>query len=158
MSAVLTSHMVYEAFYAEYTTLKGFLHSHSYTGNPIACAIALATLDIFETENVITNNQTLIDALQQQLKRSDNHPKVGEVRQTGMIAAIEMVKEKKSKTPYPWQERRGLKVYQHALSQGVLLRPLGNVIYFMPPYVITVEQIQHIVDVAEQGIHLATQD
>ncbi len=158
LSVVLTTNTVYDAFYDDYEKLTAFLHSHSYTGNPIACAIALATLDIFENENIITNNQTLIRALQQQLERFENHPNVGEVRQTGMIAAIEMVKDKKTKTPYPWQERRGLKVYQHALSQGVLLRHLGNVIYFMPPYVITVEQIKHIVDVAEQGISLATKD
>jgi len=158
LSVVLTTNTIYAAFYDDYEKLTAFLHSHSYTGNPIACAIALATLDIFANENVITNNQKLIRALQQQLKRFENHPNVGEVRQTGMIAAIEMVKDKKTKTPYPWQERRGLKVYQHALSQGVLLRPLGNVIYFMPPYVITIDQIKHIVDVAEQGINLATKD
>jgi len=158
LSVVLTTNTVYDAFYDDYEKLTAFLHSHSYTGNPIACAIALATLDIFDNENIITNNQNLIGTLQQQLQRFENHPNIGEVRQTGMIAAIEMVKDKKTKTPYPWQERRGLKVYQHALSQGILLRPLGNVIYFMPPYVITVEQIKQMVDVAEQGIRLATRD
>ncbi len=158
LSVVLTTNTLYDAFYDDYENLTAFLHSHSYTGNPIACAIALATFDIFDRENIITNNQKLITALQQQLQRFENHPKIGEVRQTGMIAAIEMVKDKKSKTPYPWQERRGLKVYQYALKHGVLLRPLGNVIYFMPPYVITEEQIKTMVDVAEQGIHLATKD
>jgi adenosylmethionine-8-amino-7-oxononanoate aminotransferase len=69
-----------------------------------------------------------------------------------------MVKDKANKTPYPWQERRGLQVYRHALEQGVLLRPLGNVVYFMPPYVITPEQIDHVVRTAIDGIHLATQD
>ena len=84
------------------------------------------------------------------------HPHVAEVRQHGMILAIEMVKNKQTREPYPWQERRGLAVYQHALNQGVLLRPLGNVIYFMPPYVITEEQIQSIATVAWEGIVLAT--
>ena len=81
-----------------------------------------------------------------------------EVRQRGMILAIEMVKDKKMREPFAWQERRGLHVSRHALEKGVLLRPLGNVVYFMPPYVITEEQIQHIADVAWQGIQLATAD
>jgi len=157
LSVAMTTDTIYEAFYDDYQNLSAFLHSHSYTGNPLACAIALATLDIFDNEDILNNNQKLISALQKQLQRFENHPNIGEVRQTGMIAAIEMVKNKNGKIPYPWQERRGLKVYQYALQHGVLLRPLGNVIYFMPPYVITEEQIKTIVDVAEQGIHLATQ-
>jgi adenosylmethionine---8-amino-7-oxononanoate aminotransferase len=87
-----------------------------------------------------------------------DHPRVGEVRQTGMILAIEMVRDKASRTPYPWQERRGLRVYRHGLEQGVLLRPLGNVVYFMPPYVITPEQIHLLARVAADGIDVATRD
>jgi len=83
---------------------------------------------------------------------------VGDVRQHGMVVAIEMVKDKKSKSSYDWKERRGLRVYQHGLKNGVLLRPLGNVIYFMPPYVITEEQISHMAQVAFDGINLATRD
>jgi adenosylmethionine-8-amino-7-oxononanoate aminotransferase len=75
-----------------------------------------------------------------------------------MILALEMVKNKHSKESYPWQERRGVKVYQHALSLGVLLRPLGNVIYFMPPYIITEAQLLHIADVTWQAINFAVQD
>ena len=84
------------------------------------------------------------------------HPHIAEVRQTGMILAIEMIKDKKGRVPYSWQERRGLRVYQYGLSHGVLLRPLGNVTYFMPPYVITPEQIRLLARIAEQGIDLAT--
>jgi adenosylmethionine-8-amino-7-oxononanoate aminotransferase len=87
-----------------------------------------------------------------------DHPHVAEVRQTGMILAIEMVRDKAAREPYAWQERRGLRVYQHALSRGALLRPLGNVVYFMPPYVITTEQIDFLATVAEEGIELATRD
>jgi len=75
-----------------------------------------------------------------------------------MVLAIEMVKDKRSLEPYPWQERRGLRVYQHALSQGALLRPLGSVVYFMPPYVITEEQIDFLAQVAWDGINIATRD
>jgi adenosylmethionine-8-amino-7-oxononanoate aminotransferase len=75
-----------------------------------------------------------------------------------MIVAIELVKDRKSRTPYPWQERRGLTIYRHALSRGVLLRPVGNVVYFMPPYVITPEEIDLMVEVAREGIERATCD
>jgi adenosylmethionine-8-amino-7-oxononanoate aminotransferase len=81
-----------------------------------------------------------------------------EVRQTGMVLAIEMVKDKASKEAYPWQERRGLKVFQHALERGALLRPLGSVVYFLPPYVITPEQIDFLAEVASEGIDIATRD
>ena len=83
---------------------------------------------------------------------------MAEVRQTGMALAIEMVQDKASRTAYPWQERRGLAVYQHALSRGALLRPLGNVVYFLPPYVITPEQIDFLAEVATEGIDNATRD
>ncbi len=85
-----------------------------------------------------------------------DHPHVAEVRQTGMALAIEMVRDKADKTAYPWQERRGLKVFQHALERGALLRPLGNVVYFLPPYVITPEQIDFLAEVASEGIDIAT--
>jgi adenosylmethionine-8-amino-7-oxononanoate aminotransferase len=75
-----------------------------------------------------------------------------------MIVAVELVRDKTTREPYPWQERRGLKIYRHALSRGVLLRPIGTVIYFMPPYVITPDEIDLIVDVAREGIELATCD
>jgi adenosylmethionine-8-amino-7-oxononanoate aminotransferase len=85
-----------------------------------------------------------------------DHPHVAEVRQTGMALAIEMVQDKASKTAYPWQERRGLQVFQHALERGALLRPLGSVVYFLPPYVITPEQIDFLAEVASEGIDIAT--
>ena len=158
LCAILTHEKIYQAFYDDYATLRGFLHSHSYTGNPLACAAALATLDIFEDDKVIKNNQNLIKKMAETTEHFIDHPHVADVRQTGMILAIEMVKDKQTKTPYNWQERRGLKVYQHALSQQALLRPLGNVVYFMPPYIITEEQIAHLAKVAWEGIELATKD
>ncbi|WP_394752305.1 adenosylmethionine--8-amino-7-oxononanoate transaminase [Crenothrix sp.] len=158
LSAVLTTDTIYQAFYDDYQKLTAFLHSHSYTGNALACRAALATIGIFQQQAIIANNQQLAKIMAQAAQRFNDHPHVAEVRQTGMILAIEMVKNKLTKEPYPWQERRGVKVYQHGLSQGVLLRPLGNVIYFMPPYIITEAQLFHIADVAWQAINFAVQD
>jgi len=158
LSVVLTTDKVYDAFYDDYENLTAFLHSHSYTGNPMGCRAALATLDIFEQDNTIQANQNLIKHLSKVSEKFKEHPQVGDVRQHGMVVAIEMVKDKKTKTPYDWKERRGLRVYQHGLKNGVLLRPLGNVVYFMPPYVITEEEINHMAQVAFDGINLATRD
>ena len=126
--------------------------------NPLACAAALATLDIFEQDNVIEKNKVLAQHMADATAHLKDHPHVAEVRQTGMILAIEMVKDKATKEPYPWQERRGLKVFEHAMSKGALLRPLGNVTYFIPPYVITPEQIHWLAEVATEGIDLAVRD
>lgn len=158
LSAVLTTHQVYQAFYDDYQNLTAFLHSHSYTGNALACRAALATIDIFQRDNVIENNKRLAAIMAKVAARFNNHPHVAEVRQSGMILAIEMVLSKHPREPYPWQERRGLKVYQYALSKGVLLRPLGNVIYFMPPYIISEAELELIADVAWQGIQQAVKD
>lgn len=155
LAAVLTTDTVYEAFYDDYEKLNGFLHSHTYTGNPLACAAALATLDLIEQENIIQKNQQTAQYMAQATAHLHDHPHVAEVRQTGMILAIEMVKDKASKTPFDWRERRGLRVFNHALSQGVLLRPLGNVIYFMPPYIIEKSHIDLLAQVASDGIDLA---
>jgi len=158
LSAVLTTEQVYQAFYDDYQNLTAFLHSHSYTGNALACRAGLATLEIFQQQPILENNSQLAAFMTKIAARFNEHPHVSEVRQTGMIVAIEMVKNKHTREPYPWQERRGQRVYQYALSKGVLLRPLGNVIYFMPPYIITEEQLLMLVKVAWDGIQLAVKD
>jgi adenosylmethionine---8-amino-7-oxononanoate aminotransferase len=158
LSAVLTTNDVYQAFYDDYQKLTAFLHSHSYTGNALACRTALATLGIFQQQDILAKNKTLATDMATLAARFQDHPNVAEVRQTGMIVAVELVKNKHSREPYPWQERRGLRVYQYALSKGVLLRPLGNVIYFMPPYVINESELKLMFDVAWQGIQHAVKD
>ncbi|WP_266160574.1 adenosylmethionine--8-amino-7-oxononanoate transaminase [Dyella silvatica] len=155
LSAVLTTTQVYEAFYAEYNAGKAFLHSHSYTGNPLACRAALATLQIFRDEPVLERNRALAAHLARRLAPLRDHPNVAEVRQTGMIAAVELVQNQDTRQPFPADERRGLRVYLHGLEHGALLRPLGNVVYFMPPYVVTEAEIDHLVDVAIAGIQHA---
>ncbi len=156
LSVVLTTDGIFDAFYDEYENLTGFLHSHSYTGNPLGCAAALATLQIFAEDDVVNANQGLAAEMAQATAHLADHPHIAEVRQTGMILAIEMIRNKQGGEPYPWQERRGLRVYRYGLEHGALLRPLGNVTYFMPPYVITADQIRLIARIAEQGIDLAT--
>jgi adenosylmethionine---8-amino-7-oxononanoate aminotransferase len=158
LSVVLTHDRIYDAFYDDYTKLTAFLHSHSYTGSALGCRAALATLDIFRDDNVIENNLTLAARMRSSVAHLADHPHVAEIRQHGMILAIELVKDKAPHEPYPWQERRGLKVYQHALTRGVLLRPLGNVVYFMPPYVVTPDEIALMAEVAADGIDIATRD
>ena len=155
LSVVLCGEAIYAAFYDDYSKLNAFLHSHSYTGNPLACAAALATLQIFSEEAVLDNNRELARVMATATAHLNEHPHVAEVRQKGMILAIELVKSKAARTPFPWQERRGRRVYEYALNQGVLLRPLGDVIYFMPPYVITPEEIAVLTRVTTAAIEHA---
>lgn len=152
MSVVMTTEAVYLAFYDSYESLRGFLHSHSYTGNALAAAAALASLDIFKADDVIVKNRLLAAEMQKALAPLTDHPHVLEVRQTGMIAAVELVQDKKSHQPFDWRERRGLQIFNHALANGVLLRPIGNVVYFIPPYVITPEEIRLMTNAATQAI------
>ncbi len=156
LSVVMTKEVIYQAFYADFKTLKAFLHSHSYTGNPLACAAANATLDLLEQTPALAHNAHLSKHMHDTIEPLRDHPHVAEIRQRGMILAIEMVKDKQTREPYPWQERRGLRVYEYGLKHQMLLRPLGNVIYFMPPYVITDDEIDLMIKVAIEGINEAT--
>jgi len=139
LSVVLTTESVYGSFYCDYNPIRSFLHSHSYTGNALACAAANATLDIFESENTIENNRKTISLIAQELKRFESVPRVKEVRQCGMIAAIEL-------EGFDPSERIGLKIHQHCMTQGVLIRPLGSIVYVMTPYVITPEELTKVFD------------
>ena len=145
LSVVMTTDEVYSAFYCDYTEYKAFLHSHSYTGNPLACSAALATLELFEQEDVIGNNREKSRYIWERAEKIAALPNVKEIRQQGMITAIEL-------QGYSAEERVGISVYRYALSRGVLLRPLGHVVYFMPPYTISYEEIDKMVDVALEGI------
>jgi adenosylmethionine---8-amino-7-oxononanoate aminotransferase len=155
LSAVLTTDAIYDAFYDEYTKLNAFLHSHSYTGNPLACAAANATLAIFRDEQVLERNRRTAELMQASVAHLADHAHVAEIRQRGMILAIELVKDRATRTHWPWVERRGLRIYRHALERGVLLRPLGATIYFMPPYVIAPGEIDLLARVATEGVDIA---
>ncbi|MFO1408093.1 MAG: adenosylmethionine--8-amino-7-oxononanoate transaminase [Steroidobacteraceae bacterium] len=158
LSVVLTGERVYDAFYDEYAKLRAFLHSHSYTGNPLACTAALATLAIFGEDRVIERNRALADRLASRARERLDLPHVAEVRARGMIVAAELARDGDRRTPFDWRERRGLRVYRHGLEHEALLRPVGNVVYFMPPYVITPDEIDRLVDTARAGIEAATCD
>lgn len=145
LSVVLTTNEIYNAFYCDYAEYKAFLHSHSYTGNPLACSAANATLDIFENDHILENNREKIAFITQKLEKFKTLKNVKEVRQIGMIAAVEL-------KGYDVRERINLKVFTYALEHSVLLRPLGNVVYFMPPYVITCKEIDTMMDVAYEAI------
>lgn len=158
MSAVLTTEDVYEAFYDEYVKLNAFLHSHSYAGNPLACTAALASLELFREERVLERVGRLAQRLGAAVDRLRAHPQVADVRQRGTIVAIEFVRDRATREVFPWRERRHLRIYRHALERGVLLRPLGSVIYFMPPYVVGDAEIELMVDVAATGLARAVAD
>jgi adenosylmethionine-8-amino-7-oxononanoate aminotransferase len=147
LSVVLTTNEIYAKFYCDYSEHKAFLHSHSYTGNALACAAANATLDIFEDDNVIEKNRITSQYMGEKLQEFLKLENVASIRQTGMICAVEL-------KGYLPKLRMGLKVYQYGLENGVLLRPLGNVIYFMPPYIITRTEIDKIMNVAIEAIKL----
>ncbi len=140
LSVVLFSDDIYNAFYCDYHEGKSFLDSHSYTGNTLACAAANAVLDIFENEQVIQTNRAAIALMFEQTQKFRALHNVKEVRQRGMICAIEL-------QGYSAQERIGLHVFQAALKKGVYLRPLGHVIYFMPPYCFTPQELCTMIDV-----------
>ncbi len=145
LSVVLTSNAIYDKFYCDYSEYKAFLHSHSYTGNALACAAANATLDIFENESIIEKNLLKAAYMEQKLEKFKTLPNVKEVRRCGMICAVEL-------EGYMPSERIGMQVYLYGLKHGVLLRPLGHVVYFMPPYIITHEEIDVMMDTAFDAI------
>ncbi len=135
LSVVMTTDRVYAAFYDDDVT-RGFLHSHSYTGNPLACTAALATLDIFEREDVIAANRTRSAYLNACARDLAAHPRVRNFRNTGMIWAFEVDTRDSSFSR---------NFYRAALAQELLLRPLGNTVYFMPPYIITNDEMELLV-------------
>ncbi|AMV72269.1 lysine--8-amino-7-oxononanoate aminotransferase [Desulfuromonas sp. DDH964] len=157
LAVTLTSEEIYRAFYDDYATMKAFLHSHSYSGNPLACAIAVEVLRIFEEEQILQLLTPRMNQLQAAAPRFTALAQVGEFRRCGMVAAVELVQDRNGKIPYPWQERRGLAVYREALARGALLRPLGNVVYFMPPLTINADELDSLLDIAYQAIVAVTE-
>ncbi len=139
LSVVLFTDDIYNAFYCDYNEGKSFLDSHSYTGNTLACSVANAVLDIFENENIIEKNKEKIAFIKEKTQKFKSLENVVEVRQRGMVCAIEL---------NAYENRRiNLEIFQEALKEGVYVRPLGNILYFMPPYCFTFEELEKMIEV-----------
>ena len=152
VAATLATDEIWNAFLGDYSASKTFFHGHTYGGNPLGCAVALATLDVFQQEQTLAELTGKADRLREHLARIARHPHVGDVRQRGLIGAVELVKDRATKAPFDWTEKRGLGVCEHAISQGVWLRPLGNVVVIMPPLAISLEELDRICAAVEAGI------
>ena len=149
MAVAITTQKIYDAFYDDYLKGKAFMHSHTYAGNPLACSAAVEVLKILKDENIIEKANKRAKYFNKIIKEKflqlDN---VGEVRSIGLINAIELVKNKDTKEPLDYTKRTGYQIYKKALEKGVLLRPLGDVIYFNPPLIIEEEDMDYVTDVA----------
>ena len=153
LSVVLTGDAVFDAFYHDYHDDKAFLHSHSYTGNPLACAAACETLRIFEEDDVIAANQPKIAHLQAAVRqRFAGHRHVSDIRSTGWITAVSLAADPATGRPFDERDRTGFRIYREAIKRGAWLRNLGDMIYFMPPYVITLEEIDRLTDIALDAV------
>ncbi|MCX5681364.1 MAG: adenosylmethionine--8-amino-7-oxononanoate transaminase, partial [Candidatus Omnitrophica bacterium] len=144
LAATLTTQRVYDGFLCDYKSQKSFFHGHTYTGNPLACAAAIANLNVFQSEQTLKRLVPKIKFLTDQLKPFKHLPHVGDIRQKGFMVGIELVKDKQKRNEYLWQEKIGIKVCERALREGVILRPLGNVIVLMPPLSITRPELEKI--------------
>lgn len=154
LAAVLTTDEIYMAFYDDYTSLKAFLHSHSFTGNPLACAVANETMKIFKENNVIETNKEKFRVMHEYLnKKFEGKPHVGEVRHLGCVSAVQLVKDVKTKEGFDWKERTGFQIFRNAVQKGAYLRNLGDVIYFMTPYIINEDEIVKLVDIAHDSVY-----
>ncbi len=152
LAATLTTEEVFNAFLGEFGELKHFYHGHTYTGNNLACAVALANLEVFEEEKTLEKLQPKIEHLRKRLEEFWELKHVGDVRQLGFMAGIELVKDKKTGEKFPYGERTGFKVAYKCRERGVFLRPLGDVMVLMMPLVISIEEMDHVLDTLKWAI------
>ncbi len=158
LAATLTTKKVFDGFLFPYKDQKTFFHGHTYTGNPLCCAAALANLAVFEKEKTIERLQPKIRHLNQRLKEFRALAAVGDVRQRGFMVGIELVWDKKAREPFPWEDRVGVRVCQEVRKRGVILRPLGNVIVLMPPLAISIPELDQLLDVTKWAIKKVTEN
>lgn len=144
LSATLCTESIYQAFYDDYETLKTFFHGHSFTGNPLACAVALQSLSIFKEEQVLQHVKETSNFLQEQFKQLEEHHQVSNIRGIGMICALDLYQDKTQKIRYDFHQRIGYQAYLKGLSEGLILRPLGDTLYYWLPLCTTKEQISDI--------------
>ncbi|WDI43416.1 adenosylmethionine--8-amino-7-oxononanoate transaminase [Bremerella sp. P1] len=156
MSAAIATTEIWNAYLGDYDEAKQLCHGHTFGGNPLSAAAAMATLDVFEQEDTLAQLPDKIQRIAEHLSRLIEHPHVGNVRQIGMIAAIELVKNRETGEHFPWTERHGHQVCQFALDHGLWIRPLGDVIVIMPPLAVSMDQIDTMCEVIAQGIDHVT--
>lgn len=152
LAATLATDEVYKGFLGTHQECKTFFHGHTYTGNPVACAAALANIKLFEDEQVIEGLAKKISFLEQGLKSFAGLDHVGDVRQKGMMVGIELVKDKENKKPYPWEDNMGHRVILEARKNGLAIRPLGNVIVLMPVLSMTIPELGRVLDTTYNAI------
>lgn len=157
LAATLTTEEIYSAFLGKYEEFKTFFHGHSYTGNPLGCAVALANLEIFRSEHTLARLQPKISRLSALLKPLHQFPHVGDIRQQGFMAGIELVRDRPTREPYPLETRIGHRVALAARKRGLLLRPLGHIIVLMPPLSINLQTLTRMVSILSRSISAVTQ-
>jgi adenosylmethionine-8-amino-7-oxononanoate aminotransferase len=157
LAVTLTTEEIYDAFLGEFRDLKTFFHGHSYTGNPLACAAAIACLDLFKREQTLMTLKRKIEILEGWLREILNLEHVGDVRNAGFMAGIELVKDKETREPYDWGEKMGWRVAYHARDEGVFIRPLGDVIVVMPPLAISEQNLNQLLKVVGASIVAVTE-
>jgi len=156
LAATVTTEEVYSAFMGEYAELKTFFHGHTFTGNPLACAVALRSLELFEEDRLLETLQPKIARLAERLSACARLEHVGDTRQCGLAAGIELVEDKATKRAYPWEQKVGIRVCLEARKHGVFSRPLGNTVVVFPPLVITPEELELLMDGLERAIRSVT--
>lgn len=153
MAITITTDDIYEAFYADYNEGKAFMHSHTYSGNPLGCSAALAVQKILREDHILEDAEKRAEYLNNKLNKAlSGHPHIGEIRHIGLINALELVKDKNTKEAYDTILRIGYQIYKKALAKGLILRPLGNVLYFNPPLIINEEEIDKAVSICSESI------
>ena len=157
LAATLTTEEIYRAFLGDHAEWKTFFHGHSYTGNPLGCAVALANLEVFRKERTLTRMRGCLKALNRLLRPLSTLAHVGEIRQRGYMVGLELVKDRGSREPYPLTDRVGHRVAMEARQRGLLIRPLGNVIVLMPPLVTKVNELTRMVSILHESIRTVTE-
>lgn len=158
LSATLTTERVYEAFLGDYAEFKTFFHGHSYSGNPLACAAGIGNFAAFENRKTIEKLPEKIEFFENELREFNSIENVGDVRNKGLMAGIELVKDKRTKERYPAAERMGWKVAEKAMEYGVLLRPLGDVVVVMPPVGIEMSDLRKLMKATYMSVKEATEE
>jgi adenosylmethionine-8-amino-7-oxononanoate aminotransferase len=157
LAATLTTGEIYRGFLAEYREMKTFFHGHTYTGNPLACAAANASLDLFKKESTLKKLQPKIAMLSSELTRINELKHVGEIRQKGFMVGIELVRNGKTKEPYPLEQKKGIRVALECRRHGLIIRPLGNVIVLMPPLAISKRELKRMTEIVYGAIKAVTE-